>query len=43
VKLRDDVRWLSEHYQASQQRICGMMEIAEGRGQDAADRPSGDN
>jgi putative transposase len=28
VKLREEVRWLGEHYQASQQRICGLMEIA---------------
>ena len=28
MKLRDEVRWLGEHYQTSQQRICGLMEIA---------------
>jgi putative transposase len=28
VKLREEVRWLGEHYQASQQRICELMEIA---------------
>ena len=28
MKLREEVRWLGEHYQASQQRICGLMEIA---------------
>jgi putative transposase len=28
VKLREEVRWLGEQYQASQQRICGLMEIA---------------
>lgn len=28
VKLREEVRWLGENYQASQQRICGLMEIA---------------
>jgi putative transposase len=28
VKLREEVRWLGEHYQASQQRLCGLMEIA---------------
>lgn len=28
MKLREEVRWLGEHYQASQQRLCGLMEIA---------------
>jgi putative transposase len=28
VKLREEVRWLEEQYQASQQRICGLMQIA---------------
>jgi len=28
VKLREEVRWLGEHYQASQQRICELMQIA---------------
>ena len=28
VSLRREVRWLRENYQASQQRICGLMQIA---------------
>jgi putative transposase len=28
VKLREEVHWLGEQYRASQQRICGLMEIA---------------
>lgn len=28
MKLREEVRWLGEQYQASQQRLCGLMEIA---------------
>lgn len=28
MKLREEVRWLGENYQASQQRLCGLMEIA---------------
>jgi len=28
VNLREEVRWLRENYQASQQRVCGLMEIA---------------
>jgi putative transposase len=28
VKLREEVRWLGEHYQASQQRFCELMQIA---------------
>lgn len=28
MKLREAVCWLGENYQASQQRICGLMEIA---------------
>jgi putative transposase len=28
VNLRDEVRWLRENYQASQQRVCGLMQIA---------------
>lgn len=28
VKLREEVRWLGANYQASQQRICGLMQIA---------------
>jgi putative transposase len=28
VKLREGVRWLGEQYQASQQRICGLLQIA---------------
>ena len=28
MNLREEVRWLGEHYQASQQRICGLMERA---------------
>jgi putative transposase len=28
VKLREEVRWLGEHYAASQQRLCGLMQIA---------------
>src|SRR5271157_1209366 len=28
VDLREEVRWLRENYQASQQRVCGLMEIA---------------
>jgi putative transposase len=28
VKLREEVRWLGEQYPASQQRICGLMQIA---------------
>jgi putative transposase len=28
VKLRGEVRWLGEHYQASQQRFCELMQIA---------------
>ena len=26
--LRGEVRWLRENYQASQQRVCGLMQIA---------------
>jgi putative transposase len=28
VKLREEVRWLGEQYPASQQRVCGLMQIA---------------
>ncbi len=28
VNLREEVCWLRENYQASQQRVCGLMEIA---------------
>ena len=28
MKLREEVRWLGEHYQASQQRFCELMQIA---------------
>ena len=28
MKLREEVRWLGEHYQASQQRVCELMQIA---------------
>lgn len=28
VSLREEVRWLREHYVASQQRACGLMQIA---------------
>jgi len=28
VKLREEVRWLGETYQASQQRLCELMQIA---------------
>ncbi len=28
VKLREEVRWLGEKYQASQQRFCELMQIA---------------
>ncbi len=28
MKLREEVRWLGEHYQASQQRLCKLMQIA---------------
>ena len=28
MKLREEVRWLGEHYQASRQRICELMQIA---------------
>ena len=28
MKLREEVRWLGEQYRASQQRICGLMQIA---------------
>src|SRR6266404_3572706 len=28
VDLREEVRWLRENYQASQQRACGLMAIA---------------
>jgi putative transposase len=28
VDLREELRWLRENYQASQQRVCGLMEIA---------------
>ena len=28
VDLREEVRWLKENYQASQQRVCGLMAIA---------------
>jgi len=28
VKLREEVRWLGERSAASQQRLCGLMEIA---------------
>jgi hypothetical protein len=28
VGLREEVRWLRENYQASQQRVCGLMQIA---------------
>jgi hypothetical protein len=28
VKLREEVRWLGEQNQVSQQRICGLMQIA---------------
>jgi len=28
VSLRQEVSWLRENYQASQQRICGLMQIA---------------
>src|SRR5437763_15238712 len=28
VNLREEVCWLRENYAASQQRVCGLMEIA---------------
>ena len=28
MKLREEVRWLGEHYQGSQQRLCGLIQIA---------------
>ncbi len=28
MKLREEVRWLGENYQASQQRFCELMQIA---------------
>lgn len=28
VNLRGEVRWLRENYQASQQRVCGLMQVA---------------
>jgi putative transposase len=28
VKLREEVRWLGEHYQANQRRVCELMQIA---------------
>ncbi len=28
MNLREEVRWLRGNYQASQQRVCGLMEIA---------------
>ena len=28
MNLREEVRWLRENYQASQQRVCGLLQIA---------------